>query len=174
MVPTDMAKPGRNERCHCGSGKKYKQCCLAKDEAAEREGLAEAQAQREQRAAERRLEAKQLKAALATRLAGIDDADGDEMTTASNAVVDLVNAGKLDEAETAARALLARYPEVHDGWDRLGMVHEARGNSREAADCYRRVLDFLRENPDYTDDDGMERLYTGLIAKLDPPAAPAA
>ena len=22
-----MAKVGRNERCHCGSGKKYKQCC---------------------------------------------------------------------------------------------------------------------------------------------------
>ena len=27
---------GRNEPCHCGSGKKYKQCCLDKDEAAER------------------------------------------------------------------------------------------------------------------------------------------
>jgi hypothetical protein len=25
-------KPGRNDPCHCGSGKKYKQCCLAKDE----------------------------------------------------------------------------------------------------------------------------------------------
>lgn len=24
--------PGRNEPCHCGSGKKYKHCCLAKDE----------------------------------------------------------------------------------------------------------------------------------------------
>ena len=23
---------GRNDPCHCGSGKKYKQCCLAKDE----------------------------------------------------------------------------------------------------------------------------------------------
>jgi hypothetical protein len=29
-------KPGRNEPCHCGSGKKYKKCCLAKDEALER------------------------------------------------------------------------------------------------------------------------------------------
>ncbi len=27
------AKVGRNEPCHCGSGKKYKKCCLAKDEA---------------------------------------------------------------------------------------------------------------------------------------------
>ena len=23
---------GRNEPCHCGSGKKYKKCCLRKDE----------------------------------------------------------------------------------------------------------------------------------------------
>ena len=27
------ARPGRNEPCHCGSGKKYKHCCLDKDEA---------------------------------------------------------------------------------------------------------------------------------------------
>ncbi len=26
-------KPGRNDPCPCGSGRKYKQCCLAKDEA---------------------------------------------------------------------------------------------------------------------------------------------
>jgi tetratricopeptide (TPR) repeat protein len=163
-----MAKPGRNERCPCGSGKKYKQCCLAKDEAPGRDGLAEAQAQRKQRAAERRLEAKQLKAALTAKLADVDDADGDELAEASNAVVDMVKAGRLDEAEAAARSLLGRYPQVHDGWDRLGMVHEARGNAREAADCYRRVLEFLAQHPDYTDDDGLERLYTGLIAKLDP------
>jgi hypothetical protein len=28
--------PGRNEPCHCGSGKKYKHCCLEKDEEADR------------------------------------------------------------------------------------------------------------------------------------------
>ena len=33
----------------------------------------------------------------------------------------------LDEAEAAARDLLRRFPDVHDGWNRLGMVHEARG-----------------------------------------------
>lgn len=27
---------GRNDPCHCGSGRKYKQCCLEKDEAARR------------------------------------------------------------------------------------------------------------------------------------------
>ena len=29
-----MAKPGRNDLCHCGSGRKYKKCC----EATERDG----------------------------------------------------------------------------------------------------------------------------------------
>lgn len=26
--------PGRNDACHCGSGKKYKKCCETKDDAA--------------------------------------------------------------------------------------------------------------------------------------------
>jgi|GEM_PF-6802039 hypothetical protein len=30
-------KIGRNDPCPCASGKKYKKCCLAKDEARERE-----------------------------------------------------------------------------------------------------------------------------------------
>ena len=34
MTATTQARPGRNEPCHCGSGRKYKQCCLPKDEAA--------------------------------------------------------------------------------------------------------------------------------------------
>ena len=42
-----MAEPtrkdlGRNDPCHCGSGKKYKQCHLAKDEEAERKARAKA------------------------------------------------------------------------------------------------------------------------------------
>ena len=40
---TEGNRPGRNEPCSCGSGKKYKQCCLAKDEAAERARRAEAE-----------------------------------------------------------------------------------------------------------------------------------
>ncbi|NIK72065.1 MULTISPECIES: SEC-C metal-binding domain-containing protein [unclassified Paenibacillus] len=27
-----MSKLGRNEQCHCGSGLKYKKCCMSKDE----------------------------------------------------------------------------------------------------------------------------------------------
>ena len=28
--PKVLAKPGRNQPCHCGSGKKYKRCCIDK------------------------------------------------------------------------------------------------------------------------------------------------
>ena len=42
MTPSIEARPGRNQPCHCGSGKKYKQCCLPKDEAAEAEARAKA------------------------------------------------------------------------------------------------------------------------------------
>jgi len=33
MTATTHAQPGRNEPCHCGSGRKYKHCCLEKDDA---------------------------------------------------------------------------------------------------------------------------------------------
>jgi len=36
MAEAGTRHPGRNEPCHCGSGRKYKHCCLAKDEEAER------------------------------------------------------------------------------------------------------------------------------------------
>jgi len=47
MIAPTTARPGRNEPCLCGSGRKYKQCCLAKDEAvdaAARKAAAEAAA----------------------------------------------------------------------------------------------------------------------------------
>jgi len=173
-------KPGRNDPCHCGSGNKYKKCCLAKDEAAGRDRLAKAQArrdqpavaQRDERAAAHRLSVDELTAAVAARLrmAEEEDAYEDELDAASNAVVHLVRAARLDEAETAARDLLVRFPDVHDGWDRLGMVHEARGDSRQAADCYRKAIDFIRQHPDDYDAATTEQ-FVRLVDKLDPPVA---
>lgn len=32
MPAATNTRPGRNQPCHCGSGRKYKHCCLAKDE----------------------------------------------------------------------------------------------------------------------------------------------
>jgi len=151
-----MVKPGRNDPCHCGSGKKYKRCCLEKDEAAERARIAATPLR------------PTIPAEIAATLAGHYDDDVDELTTASNAAVDLVNAGKLDEAERAARDLLQRFPDVHDGWDRLGMVYEARGDNRQAADCYRKVVAFIRAHPDQYDA-GYDSVFQELVDELDPP-----
>ena len=140
-----MPKTGRNDPCPCASGKKYKHCCLEKDRAAE------------------------LSAAVRQRVAL---QESQALDVASNAVVDLVHGGRLEEAEQAARDLLVRYPEVHDGYDRLGMVHEARGQFREAADCYRKVIEFTRANPqDY--DPGFVDSFLELIVKLEASAAQA-
>ena len=166
-----MAKPGRNDRCPCGSGKKYKSCCLTKDEAADRERLAMAQSARDEHAAEKHQSLREVRETLMAKLAGSDDdLLDDDLTAASNAVLDLIRDGKLDAAEAAARDLLVRYPEVPDGWDRLSMVHEKRGESREAADCYRKLLAFVRQHPDDFDaaiiDDTIAR-----IDRLDPTGA---
>lgn len=161
-----MARPGRNDPCPCGSGKKYKRCCLDGDEAAGRAALAAAPPPHPPG------HLRDSVAHLATRLAaayaahGVDDAE-DELTVASNTAVDLVDAGRLDEAEQAARDLLERFPDVHDGWDRLGMVYEARGDKQAAADCYRKVIDFIRAHPDDYEP-GFEEIFHRLVNRLDP------
>jgi tetratricopeptide (TPR) repeat protein len=157
-----MAKPGRNDPCPCGSGKKYKRCCLDKDVAAE-------------------LELERLAAAAWRPVVDVDivnrfdefdiDTDDveDEITANSNAAVDLIDEGRLDEAEQVARHLLERFPDVHDGWDRLGMVYQARGDNQKAADCYRKVIEVIRVHPENYDPD-FEAIFHRLVEKLDPSA----
>lgn len=147
-----MAKTGRNDPCPCGSGAKYKRCCLPRDEAAAAETAAT-------RAAEQPPPRdRAMRDALVERLAGhfvAEQDDDDGLTEASNLPVDLIHAGKLDEAEKAARDLLARYPEVHDGLERLAAVYEARGDREQAATYYRKALDFMTEHADYYDQEAI-------------------
>jgi tetratricopeptide (TPR) repeat protein len=158
-------KTGRNQPCPCGSGKKFKQCCLRKEEEAEHKAMAALnQARQEGRGG-----------SYSDLVKTVDQlaADYEEdvaLAEASNAAVDLVHAGKLDEAEQAARDLLVRFPDVHDGYDRLGMVYEARGDNKQAAQYYRQALEFIRQRPDQYDDSGLEAVFVRLIAKLDPSA----
>jgi len=151
-----MAKIGRNDLCPCGSGKKYKKCCLASDEAAARAAQPAAVPTRRPSSASYVQEHDEL----------------DELTEASNAVVDMVHAGNLDAAEQAAHDLLARFPDVHDGYDRLGMVCEARGDRRQAADYYRKAITVIRNHPDAYDPE-FEAVFQTLIDRLEPKAGAA-
>ena len=157
-------KVSRNDPCPCGSGKKYKKCCLEKDQITQRA----ASTARVQPVPPPRTAAKTSVSDPARQRAlreAFDEAQA--LDNASNAVVDLVHAGKLDEAEQAAREVLERYPYVPDGHERLGMVYEARGDQRQAAECYRSCLQFIRAHPG----DFEPEYEQFLLSKLDPPSS---
>lgn len=151
-MPIMATKIGRNDPCHCGSGKKYKRCCLEEDQEGERF----------------------VREAAAAVIAAEQAEDNtfaewnDKLDDESNAVINLIEAGKLDEAEQAAHQLIKNYPEVHDGYDRLGMVYEARKEPKKAADCYRKVIEIMKAHPtDYDADFPAE--FEQLVRELDPP-----
>ena len=115
-----MAKIKRNDPCPCGSGKKYKKCCLPLHEESS---------------------AKQQAFSLTPGFTDLDDL--------SNSVVDLIEAGRLDEAEAACHELLTRYPDQIDGTERLAAVYEARGEKKMAAQYYRKAAQFAQGSPGF-------------------------
>ena len=121
-----MPLVGRNHPCPCGSGKKYKMCCLAKDEAPLQEALRAAR------------EAKHA-AAVATRSSGYQLLP-DPLDDLSNRANSLIRRGKLDEAEAVCRELLDHYPNEVDGHERMSQLFEARGDRKSAAASMRKVL----------------------------------
>lgn len=50
------------------------------------------------------------------------------------------DAGRLSDAETLCRALLARLPELADAWFLLGVIDEAAGRTRAAERCWQRCV----------------------------------
>jgi tetratricopeptide (TPR) repeat protein len=145
-----MTKIGRNEPCPCGSGKKYKQCCLAKDEAAR-----SAQSVTSQTADH-----------LPNHHPRFCQNCNADIDAAARGVLALIDAGKLDAAEQAAQAMMTRWPEIHDGYDCFGMVCEARGNNQQAIDYYRKVIATAREEPSLYEHDFAE-YYEKIIRRLD-------
>jgi Tfp pilus assembly protein PilF len=122
-----MVKIGRNAPCPCGSGKKYKKCCLSPQQKKRPSSV------KKQRFIPVYTELDQL----------------------SNSVVDLIEQNKLDEAEAVSRELLAEYPDQIDGFNRLAMVYEARGEKRKAAEHYRKAHRFAMSN------EGFDQTTTG-------------
>lgn len=124
-----MSKIGRNDPCHCGSGKKYKKCCQGSDQA-------------------QRSETPSLVQPGTGRFIEIQD----DVDLASNNVVKLLRQGRLDEAEQAGFALLRDFPDVHDGYERLGLVFETKGDKLRAAEMYQQALNFAADKDGYDDE----------------------
>jgi tetratricopeptide (TPR) repeat protein len=99
-------KPGRNDPCSCGSGKKYKRCC----------GL------------------------LAAALPHTQVLTPNEI----GALVALVNAGRLSDAEDRARELLGAHPEAGMLWKILGVALMRQG--KDALQALRRTAQLLPED----------------------------
>jgi tetratricopeptide (TPR) repeat protein len=114
---------GRNDPCPCGSGKKYKKCCLAKDEAQPVSvGSPEMQPP-----------------------SGMFESELDWL---SNSALDAIEAEKFEEAENLCRRLLSEHPDMPDGHDRMAMLREAQGRFTEAAEHYGAVLELMRRDPE--------------------------
>jgi hypothetical protein len=122
-----MAQVGRNQPCPCGSGKKYKQCCLPNDEAT---SLAARDQQR------RDALPPPIRALRSFDQPAADD-DGERLDQMSNGAVDLIHAGKFDEAERLCHSLLDEFPDLPDGHMRLGQLFRARGELQRAAEHLR-------------------------------------
>jgi tetratricopeptide (TPR) repeat protein len=124
--------PGRNDPCSCGSGKKYKKCCMSKAATA-RETLSAP-----------RLSPK----ATVPDHEWDDDEKWDRLDEVSNSAVDAIREKLYEKAEKICEQLLRDYPEIFDGYDRLAMLREAQGRYREAADHYASALDLIKRHQD--------------------------
>jgi len=90
----------------------------------------------------------------------------DQLDDAADAVFALIDARKFDEAEKAAHEVLARFPSVHDGYECLGRLHQAKGDYRQASDCYRKVIEFARNEPHFYDPEFVDH-FQALIDRLE-------
>ena len=137
-----MNKIGRNAPCHCGSGKKYKKCCLRSD----RNGPSAS--------------------SLAQAYAEVD-----ELNTLSNSVLEMLDTGHFREAEEVCQRLLNEYPDQVDGLERFARTCAAQGRKREALEWYRKTVEFMRSHDGFDEDSVAQILYEAerLEAELGDP-----
>jgi tetratricopeptide (TPR) repeat protein len=158
-----MTKMGRNDRCHCGSGKKYKKCCLAADEARAQElaNAALVEHERDGQGGDRHDD----------RLCAECGHEMDELEEMSNEALDLIEAGEFEEAEQLCRELAVRFPDCIDGTERLGQLFEAKGEDKAAARQYRLAAAMTETVATQTVDAGGRAWYLKQAERLDPRVA---
>ncbi len=124
-----MGKIGPNEPCPCGSGKKYKKCCMSKssDELSK-------------------------PTFLASNLTQGCLEDFNALDSLSNSVPDLIAEGQIDKAEEACKKLLQDYPDQHDGLHRYAEVYAARGNKDKAIEYYKKTIEYMKTHDGFDSD----------------------
>jgi len=164
-----MEKVGRNDACPCGSGKKFKRCCLERAETEAR--IARLTAEQDRLVAEREIAEREL---AATKRAVAEEAEFLALEQRTESVLALIEAGRVAEAETTAQQLAAEYPEDTVVIERLAQVYEAKGEAVSAADQYRRGVALMDAEGDGQFCDCCRARMVKAIRRLDPdrPAPP--
>ena len=144
-----MTNVGRNDPCPCGSGKKYKRCCLPLHQAAGRER----QRQRDE----------------PVTFPELYD-ESAELEELSNRINVLIRKGDLERAEELGHELQRRFPDQLDGIEGLARVYEARGDSLQAADHYRKAALFAERSGGY--DPELIAEFRERATALDPASSP--
>ncbi len=111
-----MGKIGRNDPCPCGSGKKYKKCCLNFGDE-EKEKIIQGY----------------IKDVMA-------------LDKLSNSINSLIEKKDFQKAQAVCQQLLDDYPDQIDGISRFAQVYEAMGDNVKAAEYYRKSAEFATEN----------------------------
>ena len=128
-----LAKVGRNDPCPCGSGKKYKKCCMAKDEAQRIAELPDAENDED--------------------VVASDDSDHTPPTARSAEIDNIfhrasnyLEKNELDRAAKAFRSVLLMDPDHYKALTGLGRCLVGIGMHAEARKCFERALEI---KPDY-------------------------
>ncbi len=135
-------KIGRNEPCPCGSGKKYKHCCLQKHEAAKKDRDPE--------------QAENLRA---------KEKEQEQLVKHIEKAFGLLGSRKYTEAIRLALNLISNYPNEDRLHDIVATCHVYAGEHEEAIKICRRRLEVARSEKDYFIEHGRYR-----DAEIDKPA----
>lgn len=122
-----MSKVARNDPCPCGSGKKYKKCCMKKDEE-------QSISSQEEDAPQERPE----KHYPPARAAEIDNA--------FRRAINHLDRNDFDNAARAFRSVLRLDPQHYKALTGLGRCLKERGMITEARKCFEKALEI---NPEY-------------------------
>lgn len=139
---------GRNDPCRCGSGRKYKKCCLARDQA-EAPKVVEPPDPLEMAL---QADHEYVQSRTLQMPAGITEAEArkrlERLNAASKAAREALDGGRIDEAERLSDWLRSEYPDQIDGYEMRAVVRVQQKRWAEAADGFDEAAAVASKNPD--------------------------
>lgn len=138
---------GRNDPCRCGSGRKYKKCCLGRDQA---EGPKVVEPPEPPECAPH-AHHDHLRTGTLHLPAGTTPAETrrhvERLDGWSNAARDALDEGRLEEAERLAERLRAEYPDQIDGYELRALVRLQEKRWAEAAEGFEEAISTALKYP---------------------------